>query len=95
VFIPFTYLNDMISAGVLLSFNLTNSSLICVRRAHPSSKTRCKILLTGFNVLALISSLLLVYCQVFKPSLMVPLSSLPRIDSLHSLSVAPGARCLH
>ena len=25
VFVPFAYLNDMISAGVLLTFNLTNT----------------------------------------------------------------------
>ena len=31
LFVPFTNLNDMISAGVLISFNLTNSSLIIIR----------------------------------------------------------------
>jgi APA family basic amino acid/polyamine antiporter len=31
-FIPFTYLNDMISAGVLVSFSLTDSSLLILRR---------------------------------------------------------------
>lgn len=31
VFVPFVYLDDMISAGVLFSFNLTNSALIAIR----------------------------------------------------------------
>jgi amino acid transporter len=29
--VPFSYLDDMISAGVLLCFNLTNSSLVLIR----------------------------------------------------------------
>lgn len=32
LFVPFTYLDGMISAGVLLSFNLTNSALIVTQR---------------------------------------------------------------
>lgn len=32
IFVPFTYLNDMISAGVLFSFNLSNSAVIIIRR---------------------------------------------------------------
>jgi amino acid transporter len=41
IFIPFIYLNDVISAGVLFSFNLTNSSLIIIRRGdlHSPSYT--------------------------------------------------------
>ena len=31
IFVPFTYLNDMISAGVLLSFNMTNTALLVTR----------------------------------------------------------------
>jgi amino acid transporter len=87
VFIPFTYLNDMISAGVLLSFNLTNTSLVCVRRAHPTIESRCKELLAVYNLLALVSSLLLVYCRVFKPSLLVSSPSPPpRSAHPHSCS---------
>lgn len=53
----------MISAGVLLSFNLTNSALICVRREHKTIEGRCKTMLGLYNILAFISSLLLVYCS--------------------------------
>lgn len=38
LFIPFTYLDGMISAGVLLSFNLTNSALIVTQR-HTAAVT--------------------------------------------------------
>jgi hypothetical protein len=37
VFIPFKYLDDTISAGVLLSFNLTNSSLVIVRKCSATA----------------------------------------------------------
>jgi amino acid transporter len=33
LFVPFTFLDDMISAGVLLSFNLTNTALIVTHRS--------------------------------------------------------------
>ena len=32
MFVPFSNLNDMISGGILISFNMTNSALILVRR---------------------------------------------------------------
>eukprot|EP01041_Mallomonas_annulata_P007041 gene7041-14322_t len=54
IFIPFTYLNDMISAGVLISFNMTNSSLIMVRRGYAIVANRCVRLLTWFHVFALL-----------------------------------------
>ena len=37
LFIPFNYLNSMISAGVLCSFNLSNSAIIMVRRGRITS----------------------------------------------------------
>lgn len=37
IFVPFTYLNDMISAGVLFSFNLSNSAVIVIRRGQYSA----------------------------------------------------------
>ena len=37
IFVPFSYLNSMISAGVLLSFNLSNSALIIIRRGSTTS----------------------------------------------------------
>ena len=33
LFVPFTNLNDMISAGIMISFSMTNSSLILIRKS--------------------------------------------------------------
>ncbi len=40
LFVPFTHLDNMISAGILISFNLTNSALILVRRASDFAMSR-------------------------------------------------------
>jgi len=72
LFIPFTYLDDMISAGVLLSFNLTNSSLIAVRRVNLSNPGRCKSLLVAYNVLAFVGAMLLNYCDLGSPEVVAP-----------------------
>ena len=56
LFVPFSYLNDMISAGVLLSFNITNSSLIAFRRGDPHDSFLCRRLLLAYNILTLITS---------------------------------------
>ena len=45
-FTPFAYLNDMISAGVLVSFSLTSSSLVLIRKEGGSG---LKVLLLQFN----------------------------------------------
>jgi len=37
LFVPFTYLDDMISAGVLFSFSLSNTALILIRRGQVES----------------------------------------------------------
>ena len=58
LFIPFNYLDDMISAGVLLSFNITNSSLIATRRGDSGDSFHCRRLLLLFNTLALATSAL-------------------------------------
>jgi amino acid transporter len=52
--IPFQYLNDLISAGVLLSFVFTNSSLILTR-----SKNKSSIPLLGFVLTSLLFCLIL------------------------------------
>ena len=62
-FVPFENLNDMISAGVLVAFSMTNSSLILLRHESPDeSPFLLEKLLTTFNVLALLTALLLTYC---------------------------------
>jgi amino acid transporter len=44
IFVPFSILWDMISLGVLLSFCLTNSSLIAVRYAGPEGNMKLTII---------------------------------------------------
>jgi amino acid transporter len=56
--IPFTYLDDMISAGVLVSFNLTNSSLIIIRRSteEKQSLLKCQKYVGLYNIFIAIFS---------------------------------------
>ena len=62
VFVPFTNLGDMISAGVLISFNFTNASLVLTRLragSRQSSTDRFgKAALGTFTTFALISAFL-------------------------------------
>ena len=55
--VPFTYLDDLISAGILVAFSLTNSSLVLLRRESPQKGwlERC---LTAYNVMCLATALL-------------------------------------
>jgi APA family basic amino acid/polyamine antiporter len=58
LFVPFTYLDDMISAGVLFSFNLTNTSLVVIRRGRFENSNSsapydlCSLLLIVYHVVA-------------------------------------------
>lgn len=71
--VPFTHLNDMISAGVLLSFNFTNSSLIIVRlhgiaEKHSGDQPRTlradpKSVLLLYHVFALATAFLLQWSE--------------------------------
>ena len=59
-FVPFTDLDDFISAGILLAFTLTNCSLIIMRRKSPESNpSLLGKLLAQFNILAFVSCLIL------------------------------------
>ena len=55
LFVPFLYLDDMISAGVLVSFNLTNCALLMIRRSDPAQEnmTLCGKLIFLYNVLCI------------------------------------------
>ena len=53
LFLPFRALEDVISAGVLIAFNLTNTGLIVSRRVHPTRPSANRILALAFNILAL------------------------------------------
>ncbi|GAX17787.1 hypothetical protein FisN_24Hh144 [Fistulifera solaris] len=59
-FVPFTYLNDLISAGILVAFSLTDSSLVVLRRESPPNDPglleRC---LMGYNVLCFLTAILI------------------------------------
>lgn len=58
--VPFKYLDDMISAGVLISFNLTNSSLIIIRRCDNANPYPCTTALILFNISSVLLHVLLV-----------------------------------
>jgi APA family basic amino acid/polyamine antiporter len=59
-FVPFKHLNDMISAGVLVAFSMTNSSLILLRHESPDETPfLLEKLLASFNGFAFLASLLM------------------------------------
>lgn len=59
IFVPFSILWDMISLGVLLSFSLTNSSLIAVRYAGPEGNKKLTLLQVIFWITASSGSFLI------------------------------------
>ena len=71
-FVPFTYLDDMISAGVLLSFNLTNTSLVVLRRQNPRNPGACLRLVVWFNVFGLMLALLCVNLDMMSYEALFP-----------------------
>jgi len=58
-FVPFTYLDDLISAGILLAFSMTNSCLVLLRCESPSHRPNlldfCLVL---YNALCFLTALL-------------------------------------
>ncbi len=57
-FIPFHYLDDFVSAGILLAFTITNCSLVIMRRQSPeSSPFLLEKLLAWFNLHSFLLSL--------------------------------------
>lgn len=61
-FIPFTYLNDLISAGILIAFNMTDASVILLRNKRQGSNPYLlEKLLALFNFLAILSGILTSY----------------------------------
>ncbi|GAX22859.1 hypothetical protein FisN_24Lh144 [Fistulifera solaris] len=58
-FVPFTYLNDLISAGILVAFSLTDASLVVLRReSPPSDPGLLERYLIGYNVLCFLTAIL-------------------------------------
>ena len=61
-FVRLQYLNDFISAGVLVAFSMTNSSLVLLRYESPdSSPGLLETLLFGYNMICFLLSLLLTH----------------------------------
>jgi basic amino acid/polyamine antiporter, APA family len=56
VFVDFDYLNDLISAGILVSFNLSNSALIQIRRQNVKNPTTTKYYLISFNLICIFTA---------------------------------------
>mmetsp|Transcript_46667 Transcript_46667/g.141392 ORF Transcript_46667/g.141392 Transcript_46667/m.141392 type:complete len:671 (-) Transcript_46667:139-2151(-) len=61
-FVPFTYLDDFVSAGILVAFSVTNCSLVVMRRDSPIDRPMLlEKLLLSFNGLACLSCIFLVH----------------------------------
>ena len=56
IFVDFDYLNDLISAGILVSFNLSNSALIQLRRQNTENPTTTKYYLVAFNLISIFTA---------------------------------------
>lgn len=57
-FVPFSYLDDFVSAGILLAFTVTNCSLVIMRRKSPESQPNLlRNLLVWYNLCALLTCL--------------------------------------
>ena len=61
-FVPFAHLNDMISAGVLISFCMTDSSLVLLRHESPKSRPGLVEKLLGlYNLTAFVTGVALTH----------------------------------
>jgi basic amino acid/polyamine antiporter, APA family len=56
LFVDFDYLNDLISAGILVSFNLSNSALIQIRRQNARNPIATKYYLVSFNLICIFTA---------------------------------------
>lgn len=62
-FVPFSYLDDFVSAGILLAFSVSNSALVLLRHRSPDNQPYfLEKHMVLFNVLAFSTSLLIVHC---------------------------------
>jgi APA family basic amino acid/polyamine antiporter len=61
--VPFAYLDDLISSGILVAFTITDASVILVRRTSPhESPHLLENLLVAFNLFSLLTGFLLRNC---------------------------------
>lgn len=57
-FVPFSYLDDFVSAGILIAFTVTNCSLVIMRRESPESSPKLlPKLLAWFNLFSFLTCL--------------------------------------
>ena len=67
-FVPFTYLDDLISAGILVAFCMTNSCLVLLRCRSPIHKEHLlEYLLALYNALCFLSAILWTHSWSFLP----------------------------
>ena len=58
--VPFTYINDLISAGILVAFTMTDASVLLLRRESPEvSPFLLEKLLVAFNISSFITALVI------------------------------------
>ena len=67
--VPFAYLDDLISSGILIAFTMTDTSVILVRQTSPPGKP-CLLekYLATFHILSLLSGFLLRNCLSIGPT---------------------------
>lgn len=63
-FVPFSYLDDFVSAGILVAFTITNCSLIIMKRRSPESQPNLlRSYLAWFNLFAFLTCLAMSYLK--------------------------------
>jgi amino acid transporter len=86
--VPFTYLDDLISAGILVAFSMTNSCLVLLRCQSPADHPGLlERLLLIYNALCFLSSMLWSHTWTYLPwpSLLALVSTLATIVCLFFL----------
>jgi amino acid transporter len=89
--VPFVYLNDLISAGILLAFSMTDASVILLRQSSPEGRPfLLQKLLFAFNLISLMLGLLF---QTGNESLTWQIVSGLHIFALFMISLIIGFSC--
>lgn len=67
--VPFAYLDDLISSGILIAFTMTDTSVILVRKTSPrDSPFMLEKLIAVFHILSLLTGFLLRNCLSTGPT---------------------------
>lgn len=90
-FVPFTYLNDLISAGILTAFSMTAASVILLRRESPKSNPLfLEKSLIKFSIMSVIMGILMQHGTSYLMGQLLPVIILLM---LLGLSVIIGTSC--